>query len=81
MRKWFYDSNTGEAIIYKRDLPDLRFYDRMDLFQFDVEDLQTLNGQRIKCRAGHFVKEEANLFARAVVRALERLDAEQVLCE
>jgi hypothetical protein len=77
--KWSYDSNTGEAVVHMRNEPELRFYDPMDLFQFGMEDLESLKASHINCGAGHSVRDEATLFARAAVRAVERLEAQQVL--
>jgi hypothetical protein len=81
MLKWSYDSNTGEAVIHRDNQPELRFYDPMDLFQFGMEDLESLKVSHINYGAGHSVRDEATLFARATVRAIERLEAQQVLCQ
>ncbi|KAJ0450404.1 hypothetical protein HanHA300_Chr15g0555931 [Helianthus annuus] len=68
-KKWFYDSQTGEAVIRSNDNVDIRILDPMDVFQFGLSDLTMLNASRINVGAGNANLEEAALFQRAVERA------------
>ncbi|KAJ0450127.1 hypothetical protein HanHA300_Chr15g0552941 [Helianthus annuus] len=68
-KKWFYDSQTGEAVIRSNDNVDIRILDPMDVFQFGLSDLTMLNARRINVGAGNANLEEAALFQRAVERA------------
>ncbi|MFS7962777.1 hypothetical protein Hanom_Chr08g00730501 [Helianthus anomalus] len=57
-KKWFYDSQTGEAVIRSNSNEDIRTLNPMDVFMFGLSDLNMLNANIIHVGAGNVNLEE-----------------------
>ncbi|MFS7977914.1 hypothetical protein Hanom_Chr10g00909591 [Helianthus anomalus] len=60
-KKWFYESQTGEAVIRSNTNEDIKILDPMDVFMFGLSGLNVLNANRIHVGAGNANLEEAML--------------------
>ncbi|KAK1421706.1 hypothetical protein QVD17_24255 [Tagetes erecta] len=69
--KWFYDNSTGEAVIRmkRKDRPEIRLFDPMEIFSFCDEDLKILCENDINHGAGDDTRIEANLFVKVANKA------------
>ncbi|MFS7977430.1 hypothetical protein Hanom_Chr10g00903871 [Helianthus anomalus] len=61
-KKWFYDSQTGEAVISSNSNEDIKILHPMDVFMFGLSDLNVLYANKIHVGAGNVNLEEAMLF-------------------